>query len=267
MTATAAAEAEAAAMGLGPLAPGVPVALEQVQLALQVMYTPRQVPARITIANVWLQDFQKLPDAWRIATEQLRDPTLARPARLFFAQTLRQKTRHDVLDLPDHASRAALRESLCASVALPAIAGDVLVRLQLCLALADLALQGEWERPVPDMLARFSPPGAPAPPAHTRVLIDFLRVLPEELNGGRLQLDRRQMIDLAERVLRSAADETLQFLLGVLEAGVHAGDEDLQAEVLTTIESWLRDGDLDAVKISDTPITQYLIHCLQPEHP
>ena len=61
-----------------------------------------------------------------------------------------------------------------------AATGPKVVMLQLCLALADLAIQLlEWKSAVKDMVTKFG--GSP----ETAVcLLEFLTVLPEELNSN-----------------------------------------------------------------------------------
>jgi len=59
------------------------------------------------------------------------------------------------------------------------------VRLQLCLALADLALQmSSWQKPVVDLINRFG-----ACSVNLWPLLEIMTVLPEEVNSRSLRYD------------------------------------------------------------------------------
>lgn len=85
---------------------------------------------------------------------------------------------YDLRDLNTEA-RKALRDSLVELLSVAAT-GPKVIMVQLCMALADLAIQmPEWQSAVQDMVNKFG-----GSPELVTVLLEFLTVLPEEMNGN-----------------------------------------------------------------------------------
>jgi transportin-3 len=105
-------------------------------------------------------------------------------AKLFAAQTFRQKIEYDFEDL-DGPSQGQLRDSLLEL--LHGFNGQKNIVTQLCIALADLAIQMScWENPVGLMLNTFGSTEL------MPILLEFLSVLPEELSyNTKINLDVR----------------------------------------------------------------------------
>lgn len=145
--------------------------MEDVKLALAAMYLGGDA-ARRKEAVSFLEDFQKLPHAWEIA-HSLATGAEKPEYRLFAAQTLRSKAKLDMQQLPPSAYKP-LRDLM---LEILSRSSEKLVCTQLCLALAQIALQDlQWANCVEEVIARLSE----AVPA----LLMFLKVLPEELSEG-----------------------------------------------------------------------------------
>jgi transportin-3 len=132
----------------------------------------------------------------------LLSPDTPDSARTFAAQTFRAKvvtatssTRRTCLanvilaqvtfDLHqlDSAARAGLRNTLLTALQRYA-AGPRVVLIQLCLALAGLALQmPDWDGVVPGLIQSLG-----QNPATVPALLEFLTVLPEEVTNGRIPI-------------------------------------------------------------------------------
>lgn len=85
-------------------------------------------------------------------------------------------------------ARFQLRDSLF-NMLLQSLSGPKAVMIQLCLAIADLAIQLlQWKTVVPDLVAKFG-----NSPQTLNCLLEILKVLPEEMNNNtRLPLTVRK---------------------------------------------------------------------------
>jgi transportin-3 len=113
--------------------------------------------------------------AWNIIAQLIRMPTATIEAKVFAAQTFRQKIELDIQDL-DLSSLVQLRDSLIELCHTYKESKSICT--QLCISLADLAIQmPSWENPVQFMGNSFA-----LSPDTTPLLLEFLEVLPEELS-------------------------------------------------------------------------------------
>lgn len=91
------------------------------------------------------------------------------------------------LEALDPQLRAGLRESLLSALSTYAVGGTRVVLTQLCLALADLALQlPDWPTVVTDMMERFG-----RTPATVPTLLGFLTVFAQENVQARFRVQVR----------------------------------------------------------------------------
>ncbi|XP_034948229.1 transportin-3 [Chelonus insularis] len=187
-------------------------------------------------AASWLDELQKSIYAWKISDEMLqekRDPESC----YFAAQTMRTKIQYYFHELPAE-SHISLRDSLLNHISQINEHTNSVIVTQLCLALADLALQmSSWEKPVTDLLNRFGRNANSLWP-----LLEIMKVLPEETNSLRLGANRRESI-LAS--LSSCADKIGDFL----EVCLKTNEENIQihTRVISCLTSW--------ITIRATPLT------------
>jgi len=85
----------------------------------------------------------------------------------------------------------------------------------LCVALAYVAIQmQEWENPVVDIIEQFG-----KDESKTKALLEFLKVLPEELiDERRIPMEDEHINTRGEALLRRNADRVLNYLMMLLQA-------------------------------------------------
>ncbi|CAO3616853.1 unnamed protein product [Cunninghamella blakesleeana] len=117
--------------------------LPQVLEALSALYSNTNSGGKKQ-ALKWLEAFQKKSEAWQVADILINAENSNIETRLFAAQTFRQKITYDLRDLDTNA-RASLRDSLI-QLLWKSASGPKSIIIQLCIALADLAVQFvEWK--------------------------------------------------------------------------------------------------------------------------
>ncbi|KAI8073059.1 armadillo-type protein [Gongronella butleri] len=208
-------------------------------------------------ASRWLEDFQKKPDAWQVADLLINNPSANMETRLFAAQTLRQKITYDLQDL-DGTARASLRDSLL--VLLGKSAGSKAITVQLCIALADLAAQfKEWKSVLQDIVDNYA-----GNPATAFCLLEFLKVLPEELaNNRRLPLTDKEYEDRNVELLENSASEIIRLLLMYLQSS--GGNVDIQQATMECLMSWMRAGVISIQMLGETPLLMMAFDGLEHE--
>ncbi|KFM82504.1 Transportin-3, partial [Stegodyphus mimosarum] len=96
---------------------------------------------------------------------------------------MRTKIQFSFHELPVE-SHSSLRDSLLNHISHVTSETSPVILTQLCLALADLALQMvAWKTPVQDVIERFA-----SSAQHISTLLEILTVLPEEINSRHLRL-------------------------------------------------------------------------------
>lgn len=112
--------------------------------ALAVLFGAQTDPNQRREANKWLEEFQKTSGAWQVCDAIINNNTQPIDARLFAAQTFRQKVEYDLLQLPESAHEN-LRDSLL-KLLVEYRNGPKSLYTQLSIALADLAIQmNKWK--------------------------------------------------------------------------------------------------------------------------
>lgn len=197
-------------------------------------------------ANRWLESFQKKPEAWGVADFLLKSKDSNLETRLFAAQTFKQKITYDLRDLDSNA-RFQLRDSLM-ELLWQSSTGPKAVTVQLCLALADLAIQLlQWKTVIPDLVEKFEK--SPV------CLLELLKILPEEMNGNtRLALTDAEYKSRGAELIDSNAQQVLQLLNMYMQNS--GSDVELQERVFTCFSSWIRSGEMDIQMISASPLLE-----------
>ncbi|KAJ1895434.1 Nuclear import receptor, partial [Kickxella alabastrina] len=153
--------------------------VSEVANALTALYQGTSQEARDQ-ANAWLGQFQKTTQAWSTSDAILGSEELGPEAKMFAAQTLRNKIITDLEELGEQGA-LALRDSVVNHLRNFRNGPQPLIT-QLCLSLADLAVQlGAWTDPFADMTGMFL-----SDPDSVSCLLEFLAVLPEEVLNERI---------------------------------------------------------------------------------
>ncbi|KAI9888089.1 MAG: Nuclear import receptor [Watsoniomyces obsoletus] len=193
-------------------------------------------------AHRYLEQFQKSPEAWTATFALLQSSDVSTEAKLFAATTLKGKINYDFDQLP-RSSLPALRDSLLSLLASYAT-GPRPIRIQLCICLANLALQMlEWK----DVL-EMTGSKLGGNPQTAVCMLEFLRVLPEEITEGRkISLSEDELAARTMQLIDNNASQVLHLLDQYSRTSPAAANNPLLLECLT---SWLREVPLSDVVAS-----------------
>ncbi|XP_064628883.1 transportin-3-like [Lineus longissimus] len=204
--------------------------LDTVLQALNALYHNPDVVGKEK-ASVWLGELQRSVFAWQIA-DQLLQLSQDVESCYFAAQTMRTKIQLAFHELPPN-SHQSLRDSLLTHIGKVTPETQAVIVTQLCLALADLALQmASWKCAAKDLIEKFG-----NNVQHLHFLLEVLTVMPEEINSRSLRLGANRRKELTEE-LASAAPLVLQLLTACTENGACTVDERLQIKVFRCLGSW-----------------------------
>lgn len=216
--------------------------METVKDALGAMYSPSASQAQKKEATLYLESFQKSPQAWEVSHQLLLNPSEPLEYRMFASQTLRSKATYDMLQLPDLAV-SQLKDSVL-ELLISYAAKDKLIRTQLSLALCQLALQFlQWENPMGDITLRLS-----TLPELVPALLEFLKILPEELT----ELNKTPLTDeqFNKRTQLLIMDNTLHVLqLLTTLTNLNSVPSGLLLECLN---SWVKECPIESVLTIDS---------------
>uniref|UniRef100_A0A6P7FJC4 Transportin-3 isoform X1 n=1 Tax=Diabrotica virgifera virgifera TaxID=50390 RepID=A0A6P7FJC4_DIAVI len=196
-------------------------------------------------ASKWLLELQKSVHAWTVADELLH---LKRDLEscYFAAQTMRTKIHQSFHELPLEV-HTSLRDSLLEHIGQINEATNTVIVTQLCVALADLALQmPSWQNPTLDLINRFS---------QTNIwpLLEILTVLPEELESRSVRLGENRRIDVLEE-MKISAPTVNEFLKHCSKLYETNWQEHVQfnVKVLRCFTSWISVGAISLNDLSDS---------------
>ncbi|KAK2630446.1 hypothetical protein QTJ16_001266 [Diplocarpon rosae] len=203
------------------------------------------------VAHQFLENFQKSTEAWQITIGILQsaaDPE----AQLFAATTLRGKITYDVTQIPIDAL-PSLRDQVLELLKIFAT-GPRPIRIQLCVCLAILAIQmTSWKDVVPMIVNVLGN----APESHACVL-DFLKVLPEEVTEGRkINLTEDELQQRTQELLGENASTVVHLLMQYAQSSATAASNPQLLEVIT---SWLRE--VPVANIVDSPLLDVVFRAL-----
>ncbi|GAA6029887.1 hypothetical protein JCM8097_009154 [Rhodosporidiobolus ruineniae] len=221
-------------------------ALSQVVEALNALYTNPDPQAKDK-ANTWLGEFQKSNEAWATSQLILFAPDAPVEPKLFAAQTFRSKISYDFEQLPEE-QHLPLRDSLLTALRNFA-SGPRVILTQICIALADIALQltpGQWPDPVASMIDQFG-----KEPAMAAALLEFLQVLAEEYNSNYKITVKNDFGREGEASVKRGEQ-----VIGLLSMYSQAPGitPQLQNQCFATLGAWLRTGQTRAASLAGTPI-------------
>ncbi|PFH50786.1 hypothetical protein AMATHDRAFT_144313 [Amanita thiersii Skay4041] len=231
--------------------------MTDIQALLSALDVFSRAPDKISLesANSWLQEFQHSPDAWETSNMLLLSPTAPPAAKLFAAQTLRTKVTYDLQQLTP-ANVPRLRDSLVSALQMYH-AGPRNIVVQLCLAVSGLALQfPAWANALQSMVDTFG-----RDPVMVPILLQFLTVLPEELNSNtRIPVTDLEYRERSAVLLSSNVKQVLDLLSMYHQAtGVTTV---VQAQILGCLRSWLFAGEVGAEDLAETPLFGFAFEAL-----
>ncbi|KAG9299539.1 hypothetical protein G9A89_020710 [Geosiphon pyriformis] len=209
-------------------------------------------------ANAWLQSFQKTPEAWAIADQMLRMPEVSAEAHYIAARTFRSKITYDLHQL-DANARVSLRDSLL-DLLYQYRAAPRYIITQICLSIAALAIQMlEWQDVLPQLAGLFGKDSETI-----RCLLEFLKVLPEEVNENhRIPISEDDYRTRSKQLLTNNAEEVLQMLLICLQSS--GSNTEYQKKVFEVLLSWLYSGDIPINLLANNPLLALSFDALQSE--
>ncbi|KAK6606329.1 hypothetical protein H4I96_04791 [Botrytis cinerea] len=183
-------------------------------------------------AHSFLESFQKSAEAWQI-TIGILSSNAEPDAKLFAATTLRGKITYDVQQIPSD-SLPALRNQLLELLKVFAT-GPRPIRIQLCVCLAILAIQmTTWKDVVPMVVSTLGNSAE-----SLACVLDFLKVLPEEVTEGRkITLTEDELQQRTQELLGDNTAQVVQLLIAYAQSSESAATNPQLLEVIT---SWLRE--------------------------
>lgn len=176
--------------------------------------------------------------SWKIA-DQLLQQKKDITSCYFAAQTMRSKVQHNLSELPPEAV-VSLRDSLVQHLEVSCTNTNAAILTQLCLALADLALQmPSWQNCVSDLIKLFSN-------KNDFALLEILTVLPQEIDSSSLKLGENRREDIKAE-LRANSQVVTLFLKESLNSSQNS---DIALKIVKCMTSWIQ---VKAMNIQEVP--------------
>ncbi|KAJ4294832.1 Nuclear import receptor [Collariella sp. IMI 366227] len=223
-------------------------AVPNVLAAMQTMRSSDNDKKKVAVD--YLGRFQKSNDAWTTTISILQNSTEAE-AQLFAATTLKGKITYDLTTQISEADLPALRSQILLLLKKFA-SGPKPVRVQLCVCLAILAIQMQsWKDVLPTVVSALGNDVA----SHACIL-DFLRVLPEEVTEGRkITLSEEDLAQRTTELLADNAEQVVQLLVNYAQSSPAAATN---PQLFDCISSWLREVPVSV--IVNSPLMGAVLH-------
>ncbi|XP_071823709.1 transportin-3-like isoform X1 [Apostichopus japonicus] len=229
-----------------------PPSIENVMQATNALYHDPDV-SRKEAASKWLQEFQQSVYAWQIS-DQLLQMKQNLESCYIAAQTMRTKIQYSFHELPAD-SHSSLRDSIISHIETMTDPQFQITNTQLCLALADLALQMvTWKKSAEFIIQKFSNNAASIP-----ALLEILTVLPEEVHSKHLRLGMNRREEFTQE-LRTAGSTIIALLTACTDN--YGNDERLIGKVFKCLGSWFSLGIMPSDPIAQSKLIPLLFQCL-----
>ncbi|PHH71370.1 hypothetical protein CDD82_6550 [Ophiocordyceps australis] len=190
-------------------------------------------------AHKYLERFQKSKESWAIVIGILHSKAESEVI-LFAAITLRGKLTYDLSTQVPPTELVGLRNEILVLLKQYSL-GPKPVRVQLCVCLAILAIQmKDWNDVLPSVAQSLG-----ESPESLSCILDFLRVLPEEVTEGRED-------DLASRTQALLGDNTTQVVQLLIDYARSSPAASRNPQLMECITSWLRE--VPVASIVNTPL-------------
>ncbi|EON66053.1 hypothetical protein W97_05296 [Coniosporium apollinis CBS 100218] len=208
-------------------------------------------------AHEFLETFQKSTEAWTTTFAILQARDASAQAKLFAATTLKGKIVYDLHQLPRE-SLPSLRDTLLGLLS-SYRAGPKPIRIQLCVCLANLAIQmTEWKDVLPLVVSTLG-----SDPESLPCALDFLRVLPEEVTEGRkINLTEEELSERTRELLEDNAQQVLHLLTQYAQSSPSAAQN---PQLIECITSWTREVPVN--DIVNSPLLNIVIDALSVTEP
>lgn len=162
---------------------------------------------------------------------------------------MRSKVQYNLSELPPEAV-VSLRDSLVAHLNQASAETSSAILTQLCLALADLALQmPSWQNCTSDLIQSFSA-------NNNIVLLEILTVLPQEIDSTSLKLGENRREEIKAE-LRTHANIVTMFLT---ESINNSQTSHIALKIVKCMTSWVQ---VSAINIQEVPQNAVIGLCLQ----
>ncbi|EEB08323.1 karyopherin [Schizosaccharomyces japonicus yFS275] len=205
--------------------------------ALQTLYSNSDRAQKVE-ANAYLEEFQKSTAGWDVSVNILRQPDASIEAKLFAAQTIRQKIIYDFHQLPKEAHEELRSTLLTIYVSARDSPRPLLVSLSVCVAALALHML-DWHNVLDDVFQ------ACMSDTSGKCMLQFLAVLPEEAGDPRkTSLPWEELCQRIDELLRNNGDAVLRLLLQYVTNLQMQTGKPLHSElslVLSALNSWLRE--------------------------
>ncbi|RKF77176.1 Uncharacterized protein C11G11.07 [Golovinomyces cichoracearum] len=209
-------------------------------------------------AHQYLENFQKSTEAWQLSIDILKSQ--AEPeVKLFAATTLRGKgklTNQITYDINQISSEAlpSLRDQILELLKSYMIAARP-IRVQLCVCMATLAIQmTSWDNVLPTIVSVLGNDEN----SHVCIL-DFLKVLPEEVNEGRkINLTEDELKQRTAELLSKNTSSVAQLLVNYAQSTVEASHN---PHLINVITAWLCE--IPVSDIVNSPLLDLIFAALQ----
>lgn len=221
---------------------------------LEAMLTMRSNDAdRKKKAHKFLEEFQKSSSAWTTTFTILQSDAEA-DVKLFAATTLRGKITYDLSTQIPAEQHAAVRTQLLELLKVYA-PGPKPIRVQLCVCLAILAIQmKEWKDVLPMVVSSLGNQAE----SHAAIL-DFLRILPEEVTEGRkITLSEEDLNMRTIELLSDNATQVVQLLINYAQSSPSAATN---PQLLECITSWLRE--VPVTDVVNSPLLDIVFNAVE----
>ncbi|RYP41784.1 hypothetical protein DL767_000800 [Monosporascus sp. MG133] len=207
-------------------------------------------------AHEYLESFQKSTAAWTTSFEMLQSQAEA-DAKLFAATTLKGKITYDLSTQVPADGFPALRSQVLALLKQYA-PGPKPIRVQLCVCLAHLAIQmKDWKDVLPVAVSALGNDVE----SHACIL-DFLRILPEEVTEGRkITLTEEELSQRTTELLGDNAPQVVQLLINYAHSSPAAATN---PQLLECITSWLREVPVNDVV--NSPLLNVIFNALESDN-
>ncbi|KAI0478983.1 exportin 1-like protein [Xylariaceae sp. FL0804] len=206
-------------------------------------------------AHEYLGEFQKSQSAWSTTVAILQSEAEA-DVKLFAATTLKGKITYDMTTQLQGNDLGAVRDQVLALLKLYA-PGPRPIRIQLCVCLAIMAVQMvHWKDVLPLVVSALSEQVE----SHAAIL-DFLRILPEEVTEGRkITLTDSELSERTKELLGDNAPQVVQLLINYAHSSPAAASN---PQLLECITSWLRE--VPVHDIVTSPLLNVIFNALESE--
>lgn len=204
-------------------------------------------------AHAFLEKFQKSPEAWAKTHSLLSSSKTTSEAKLFAATTLKGKITYDLDQLPRE-SLTSLRDSVLVLL-VSFREGPRPIRTQLCVCLANLAIQMlEWKNVIGQV-------GSTLGSSAGDCILEFLRILPEEVTEGRkINLMEEELTTRTKELLEDNAVQVLGLLVQYSRSSSAAASN---PRLFECISSWLRE--IPVADVVNSYLFDALINALSSE--